>query len=141
MPIHREVILIVDDEAAIRELTTEMLRHDGYRVLAAASGAIAIETVAQRHEPLDLLLTDIAMPHMAGPEVAVCIATLIPGIRVLYMSGHIRPALGAYHPSGDISPLVAKPFSESTLLRAVRTTLDLPLNCQPVSGADSGSGW
>jgi CheY-like chemotaxis protein len=140
MPIHREAILIVDDEAVIRDLTAEMLGHVGYQVLAAPSGAIALETVVRRPKPFDLVLTAIAMPHMAGPELAAFIVSLVPGIRVLYMSGQPRAALAGYHPTGDMPPLVAKPFSESTLLRAVRTTLDAPSKCRSTFGVDSGPG-
>ena len=83
----RETILLVEDEPAVRGLVHETLRLHGYKVLEACHGIEALLTSAKYVEPIHLLLTDVVMPQMSGPEVAEKILTVRPGIKVLYMSG------------------------------------------------------
>ncbi|HET9575439.1 MAG TPA: PAS domain S-box protein, partial [Nitrospira sp.] len=88
-PVHgRETILLVEDEPAVRGLVHETLRLHGYTVLEARHGIEALMTGAKHQGPIHLLLTDVVMPQMSGPEVAEKIQVVRPGIKVLYMSGY-----------------------------------------------------
>jgi CheY-like chemotaxis protein len=121
-----ETILVVEDEAALREVTGRMLCRNGYTVLSAEDGANALELSTRYNGGIDLLLTDVIMPRMLGPDVAARMVALRPEIRVLYISGYAQPVLGAH---GTLEPGVAlleKPFTERTLLAKVREVLHVP---------------
>ena len=119
-----ETILVVDDEDALREVTERMLARAGYTVLTASSGAQAIELAASHEAPIDLLLTDVIMPKMQGPTVAMDVRQVRPDIRVLFMSGHAQPVLQAEDVLGTDFVLLEKPFDRATLLEGVRRVLD-----------------
>ena len=122
-----ETILVVDDEEGLREVTRRILSRNGYNVLTATGGAQAIEIATAHEGTIDLLLTDVIMPKMQGPTVAKEIKKLIPGVRVLFMSGHAQPVLEAESVIGTEFRLVEKPFDQSMLLKSVRTALDADL--------------
>lgn len=120
----RETILLVEDEPAVRGLVHETLRLHGYTVLEARHGIEALLTSARYAGSIHLLLTDVVMPQMSGPEVAEKILTVRPEIKVLYMSGYPD------HPvfdQGSVSRqtgVLAKPFSPHALAQKVREVLD-----------------
>jgi CheY-like chemotaxis protein len=118
-----ELVLLVEDEDGIREVARRILERSGYRVLTAGDGAEAIELARDHDGPIDLLITDVIMPHMLGKEVAERVAALRPEARVMYMSGYAEPILG----SGDAVPpgivLLEKPFTEHLLLTKAREAL------------------
>jgi CheY-like chemotaxis protein len=118
-----EVVLLVEDEAGIREVARRILERRGYRVLAASDGGEAIELAREHDGPIDLLITDVIMPNMLGKEVAERILALRPDTQVLYMSGYAQPILG----EGDNLPkgmlLLEKPFTEHILLSKAREAL------------------
>jgi len=119
-----ETVLVVEDEDALREVTRRILSRNGYEVLTAANGPEAIKIVEHTDQRIDLLLSDVIMPHMLGKELAGRMRELRPGLRVLYMSGYAQPVLAS---QGTLDPgvtLVEKPFSETTLLDQVREVLD-----------------
>ncbi|MGH2858474.1 MAG: ATP-binding protein [Solirubrobacteraceae bacterium] len=117
-----ELILLVEDEGAIREVARRILSRRGYRVLTAAGGQEALE-LAQAHEgPIDLLLTDVIMPRMLGNEIAQRIRRSRPATRVLYMTGYAQQVL-ADESLADGGPL-EKPFTEEGLLARVRDALE-----------------
>jgi hypothetical protein len=119
-----ETILVVEDEAALREVTSRILTRNGYRVLTASGGPEALKAAENTTEPIHLLLTDVIMPHMLGTELAAKMQEARPAARVLYMSGYAQPILAS---QGTLAPgltLVEKPFSEATLLEQVREVLD-----------------
>ncbi len=118
-----EMVLVVEDEPAMREVTRRILARNGYQALVAANGTEAIDTVTGCPQRLDLLLTDVVMPGMQGSEVAERIRALQPGIRVLYMSGYTGGLLGAQGVLGPGIHLIEKPFSETSLLAKLRTVL------------------
>jgi DNA-binding NtrC family response regulator len=121
-----ETILVVDDEQALAEVTRRILTSNGYTVVAASSGAEAIELAASHVGPIDLVLTDVIMPQMHGPAVANEMKRLRPGIRVLFMSGsgHAQLVLEAAAQLGKGFLLVEKPFDQATLLENVLRALD-----------------
>ncbi|HEY5104345.1 MAG TPA: PAS domain S-box protein [Acidimicrobiales bacterium] len=117
-----ETILVVEDEDLLREATKRILERHGYVVLVCASGPEAIELVEHREGDVDLLLTDVFLPVMLGPEVAEKIHDIIPELRILYMSGYAQPVLGStLH--GDVA-LLEKPYSEEQLLMKIRNSID-----------------
>ncbi len=123
-PVGTETILVVDDEAALLEVTRRILTRNGYTVVTASSGAQAIEIAASHVGPIDLVLTDVIMPTMQGPTVANEVRKLRPGVRVLFMSGHAQPVLEAEAVLGTEFLLVEKPFDQAILLENVRKVLD-----------------
>jgi two-component system, cell cycle sensor histidine kinase and response regulator CckA len=109
-----KIVLLVEDEPAVREMTRRVLERSGYQVLTAASGHDAVK-IAGRPGQIDLLLTDVIMPKMLGREVADRVRVLRPGIRVLFMSGYAQGLLSA---QGVLEPglcLIEKPFSATSL--------------------------
>ncbi len=120
----RETILLVEDEPAVRGLVHETLRLHGYTVLEARHGIEALITSTKYVGPIHLLLTDVVMPQMSGPEVAEKILTVRPEIKILYMSGYPD------HPvfdQGGVSRqtgFLPKPFSPPVLTQKVREVLD-----------------
>jgi len=124
-PMHgRETILLVEDEPAVRGLVHETLRLHGYTVLEARHGIEALMTGAKHQGPIHLLLTDVVMPQMSGPEVAEKIQIVRPGIKVLYMSGYPdHPVFEQGGISRDAS-FLAKPFTPNVLAKKVRDVLD-----------------
>ena len=119
-----ETVLVVEDEAALREVTRRILTRNGYQVISAASGPEAIAIAAGHPGEIHLLVTDVVMPRMLGKEVAEKMRAVKPGIEVLYMSGYARPVLAT---QGRLDPnvaLVEKPFSEADLLAMAGQVLD-----------------
>ena len=119
-----ETILLVEDETVVRQLVAEILESSGYTVLQAGDGPSALELLRRHSGTLDLLLTDVVMPGMSGPEVAHAVTSMRPGTQVLYTSGYTDSAIGHH---GVLEPGIAflqKPFSANDLTRKVRMLLD-----------------
>jgi PAS domain S-box-containing protein len=115
-----ERVLVVEDQDAVREVAVRILRVNGYTVLEAASGADAI-SVWSEHD-IDLLLTDVVMPHMTGPQLAEILRDLEPALPVLYMSGYAEGVLGPATLDDGV-PLLEKPFDEAAILHSVHDTI------------------
>jgi len=126
VPAGGEAILVVEDDEAMREVVRRVLSSGGYQVIAAGSGAEALELVGGHAAEIHLLLTDVIMPQMLGRVVADRIRALRPAIRVLYMSGYSRSALDAQKALRPRATLLEKPLSPAELLRTVRAILDAP---------------
>jgi two-component system cell cycle sensor histidine kinase/response regulator CckA len=123
-----ETILLVEDEAPVREVTRQLLERYGYTVLEAADGAAALALLDGRDGDghVDLLLTDVIMPGMSGRELAEVLKSRRPTLRVLFMSGYTDDAVVRH---GMLEPGLAyleKPFRPPALLRKVRATLSRP---------------
>jgi len=122
-----ETILLVEDEANLRQLGREYLEHQGYIVFEAADGAEAIQISSAHPGPIHLLLTDVIMPGMNGQELAHRIVSLRPRTKVLFMSGYTENAIGH---NGTLDPgivLLQKPFTFPALKAKVREVLDTPI--------------
>ena len=119
-----ETILVVEDEEAVRNIALRVLRSAGYSVLAAASGGDAL-VASERHEgTIHLLLADVVMPRLSGPEVAARLVVERPDMRVLFMSGYTDSAIVEHGALAPGTHFIGKPFNVSDLLAKVRSTLD-----------------
>src|SRR5512134_3960334 len=98
-----ETLLIVEDEAAIRNLLQIALRKNGYAVLAAESGRDALDLVRTHSGPIHLLITDVMMPDIDGPELVKRLSAIRPDTQTLFMSGYMDDALGE---QGVLAPSV-----------------------------------
>ncbi len=122
-----ETILVVEDEAAVRDVIRRILGAAGYRVLTADCGAEALRLCREHPGEIGLLLSDVVMPRMGGQECAEQAVRLRPGLRVLFMSGYAEEAIAQ---QGVLQPgtrLLGKPFSAAELTRQVREVLDGPV--------------
>lgn len=120
----RETILVVEDDPSVRGLVQEALRVSGYDVLVARHGIEALLTGAKHMGPIHLLLTDVAMPQMSGPEVAEKLTGVRPDIKVLYMSGYPdHPVFEQGRVKRDTA-FLHKPFTPTVLTQKVREVLD-----------------
>jgi CheY-like chemotaxis protein len=118
-----ERVLVVEDRDVVRELTRDVLESAGFDVVAVAGGREALEEVAGG-EPCALLLTDVVMPEMSGPELAVKLRAKRPSLPVLYMSGYTDDVLSAHELSQAATAFLRKPFGNAELITAARTLLD-----------------
>jgi nitrogen-specific signal transduction histidine kinase len=119
-------VLVVEDYPELRLLIEEILKGNGYRVLSAPDGAAAL-TVAREHAgEIDILLTDVVMPNMIGPDLAAKLKTENPNLRALFMSGHAQPALGGTAALPPDVPLLQKPFMARELLDKMSEVLAAP---------------
>ena len=116
-------ILLVEDEDQVRALTRIMLERRGYRVLVAATPAQALEIAGQAGEKIDLLLTDIVMPLQYGTDLATAVQNLLPGTRVLFMSGYTDNSVVRQGLLAADTAFIQKPFTSPDLDRKVREVL------------------
>ncbi len=117
-------ILLVEDEASLRDIAKELLEASGYTVVAAASGAAALALAAHPATgPIQLLLTDVVMPGMSGPALAQKVRARWPDVNVLYMSGYSHEAVRKHGLLEAGARILAKPFSLNTLVRSVEEAL------------------
>jgi CheY-like chemotaxis protein len=121
-----ETILLVEDEAIIRELTVQILDADGYHVLEAMDGTEALSVADEHGAPIHLLLTDVLMPGMNGKELADELRLHHPDLRVLFMSGYDDRQIDLEKVEAEDTDFLPKPFSTEVLRRKVRGVLDGP---------------
>ena len=113
----------MEDEASVRSLARKILTQQGYRVLEASDGAIALRVAAGHVGEIDLVLTDVAMPVLGGRGLVEELRELSPGVRVLFMSGYPREEV--FPDKKDHTPYLQKPFTGDTLISEVRSTLGI----------------
>ncbi len=119
-----ETILVVEDDARLRQVTVQRLISLGYEVREAASGRAALEALAE-HDGIALLFTDIIMPGgMSGPELAAAVREKHPGVKVLYTSGYAAEAAAQRSLLGPGEALLPKPYRRSELAVQLRRILD-----------------
>src|SRR5205085_9160469 len=118
----RETVLLVEDEADVRTLTCEFLKAAGYEVLTATDGEEGLDIANKFADAIDMLVTDVVMPRMRGPELAKRLKRLLPDLKVVYMSGYTEE----FSESASVlegASFLQKPFSRDALLRQVHDTL------------------
>jgi PAS domain S-box-containing protein len=123
-PLGSETVLVIEDDPALRKLVGLLLQSGGYAVLAADSPAAAIALAASHGGAIDLLLTDVVLPGMTGPEAVARLLVLRPAMRCLFMSGYTGGEPGYASRLAPGSVLIEKPFTKEALLRKVRAVLD-----------------
>lgn len=119
-----ETILLVEDEEIVRGLAERILVGRGYQVLTAASGAEALALATDLEEPIHLVLSDVVMPGMGGPETVARLADTGCAFKVLYISGYTADHLDPYGVLEEGVELFPKPFGPDALARRVREVLE-----------------
>jgi two-component system cell cycle sensor histidine kinase/response regulator CckA len=119
-----ETVLLVEDEESIRRLAAEVLRESGYTVLEAPLPSAAIAIAEREKGPIDVLVTDIVMPEMSGPELAEAIKGRHPAIRPLFMSGYSSDAVFNRQLLDPGTAFLEKPFRPADLTRKLREVLE-----------------
>jgi CheY-like chemotaxis protein len=123
-PKGKETILLVEDEAAVRALAETILARLGYNVLAADSGPAAMGVWERHRGRVDVLLTDVIMPHMSGGDLAHKLREINPRLKVLFMSGYTDDMIASHGVLAGETQLIQKPFSAEALARKLRDVLD-----------------
>ena len=121
-----ETVLLVEDEDHVRGVVLGILRKHGYRVLEARHAGEALLIAEKYDAPIDLLISDVVMPQMSGPELARRLGALRPSMRVLCMSGYTDDSIVRHGILGSEIPFLQKPIMPQALTRKVREVLDLP---------------
>jgi len=116
-------LLVVEDERAFQDLLREGLQARGYQVLVASNGVEALEVAEQHNGPISVLITDVIMPQMSGPELAKCLTKVRHDIDVLYMSGYADDKLNAIANSNGELRWIQKPFYIDELVRRIQEIL------------------
>lgn len=116
-------ILVVEDETAVRDLSVRILKHAGYHVLEAKNGLEAVECFSDHANTIDMVLMDMVMPKMSGPEARKQIAKIRPDIPILYSSGYSSDWVDSTFETPLNTKIIQKPYDATTLLSEVATTL------------------
>ena len=116
-------VLVVEDDDIVRELVCDVLEDSGYTVLCAEDGPTAVKTANNCESVIDLLVTDVVMPQMNGPELASRLSLSRPELNVLYVSGYSVDDIGDHGVLTEDVQLLQKPFSPQSLLQRVRDVL------------------
>jgi PAS domain S-box-containing protein len=121
-----ELVVVVDDESSIREITQRTLETFGYRVITARDGTEAVALYSQRMQEIALVLTDMMMPVMDGPTSIRILQRLNPAVKIIAASGFAAKEHVAKATSSGVHDFLAKPYTAETLLQLVRKVIDRP---------------
>jgi len=122
-----ETILLVEDDDQVRAVTRGILRSNGYQVIEARNAAEGLREAKNHFEPIDLLLTDVIMPQLSGPELARSLAPSRPAMKVLFMSGYTDDSIVRHGVLEATMFFLPKPITVVSLTAKVREVLDAPL--------------
>ena len=123
-PYGNETILVVEDNHEVRKVTGRILRMQGYRVLEASNPNTAFLTCNKREGHISLMITDVVMPEISGPELTKRLMLLYPEMKVLYMSGYAKNFISHQCILGKGEDYIQKPFTVNELATRVREVLD-----------------
>jgi PAS domain S-box-containing protein len=124
LPRGSETVLLVEDEAAVRTVTREIMAMQGYAVLEAVNGDEALRAVREHSSPIHLLISDVVMPMMSGVELARQLIALRPSLKVIFMSGYMGDEISRNGGDAPEFTFLQKPFSPEVLINTVREVLD-----------------
>jgi CheY-like chemotaxis protein len=124
MPRGDETVLLIEDDAVVRQLTARILRGQGYRVLVATQANEALELAADHNTRIDLFLSDVVMPGESGPSVIERLSAARPSTKVLYVSGYPGDDISRRGVDEGSFRFLAKPYSSEQLAQRVRQVLD-----------------
>ncbi len=119
-----ETVLLVEDNVMVRSLTQKILQKNGYRVIPAADGHEAIEKSSAHNGIIQIMISDVVMPHMSGEQLKTQILLHRPDIKILFMSGYPESLVNT-QTSIEAGVFIQKPFSSETLLKKVRALIDV----------------
>ena len=119
----KPTILLVEDESVVRDVTRQVLEYAGYRVLESDGPEEALRLGHEHRGRIGLLLSDVVMPGMTGPELALRLQRLQPGLITVFMSGYADRDLVKLQVPGTLRGYIQKPFSVSALLAGVAAAL------------------
>lgn len=119
-----ETLLLVEDEKAVRKASAEFLRMQGYRVIEANNGVEALALAKRHSSAIDLLVTDVVMPNMSGGELARKIVQVLPGIKLLFVSGYAGKTVLDHNVMDLEKNFLQKPYSLKQLASKIRTALE-----------------
>ena len=114
----------MEDEDTVRRLTVRILESIGYRVLEARHGGEALLICERHKEPIHLVLSDVVMPHIGGPDLVKRLREIRSDFRVLFMSGFTDTPFVEQGPDGHKAPLIFKPFTQEALANRIRSVLN-----------------
>lgn len=120
----QETILLVEDEAAVRLFSSRALQNKGYRVLEAASGEAALDVVAQHGDEIDMIISDVMMPGMTGPDMVREVTATRPDIKVIFISGYGEDAFYSTYGKERAFNFLAKPYSLKQLAGKVKEVME-----------------
>ena len=121
-----EAILLVDDDAMVRDIVGRMLRRHGYTVIEACDGMDAINAAGKHDAPIHLVVTDVVMPELTGRQLFYYLRGWYPPLRILFMSGYTRGAIAVRELEDAATAFIAKPFTMDELAVKIRELLDNP---------------
>jgi len=124
LPSGNETVLLVEDDASVREFAAHIMKMCGYRVLVASNGETAMALCKAEPDEIHLVVTDVVMPKMSGRELAEQLAITRPACRILFLSGYTDDVVVRHGVLTDDFAFLQKPFSSSALARKVRAELD-----------------
>jgi CheY-like chemotaxis protein len=120
---HGTTILLVEDDEIMRSLTKKVLEEQGYTVVEANDGESALESVHSHPGPIDLLLTDVVMRRVSGPELVERLGNSHPALKVVYMSGYTGELIAEREVLKRGFTLLEKPFTRTALLNTIHSAL------------------
>ena len=118
-----ELILVVDDEDSIREITKAMLENHGYQVTTANDGAEALAVYAKQQSQIKLVIMDMMMPILGGPQTIQALRRIDPNIKIIAVSGLTSDGKTAAVSNGDVAAFLQKPYSSDMLLQTIAAAL------------------
>ncbi|HZR55305.1 MAG TPA: ATP-binding protein [Terriglobales bacterium] len=129
-----ETILLVEDEEAVRRSAVEFLNMNGYIILQACNGKEALQVAREYEGKIDLMITDVVMPHLGGAKLAEQLAAERPEMKVLFVSGYAESTVLRHGPIDIVTQFLQKPFSLKSLAQKIRKVLDFREAAVAVSG-------
>ncbi|MFL6595166.1 MAG: response regulator, partial [Chthoniobacterales bacterium] len=121
---HFETVLVAEDEEIVRDLICDVLEEQGYEIICARDGVEALQMASEFDGPIHLLVSDVIMPQINGPELAAQLTALRPDMKVLYVSGYSDNDIGDHGVLDNAIELLQKPFTPQVLARKVREVIE-----------------